>query len=133
MRSHFSKIHVRYVETDQMGVVYHGNYAQYLELARMEWLEEFGLLYKAMEERGLILPVYKMSINYKKPAVFGDEIEVETILRKRPTARITFDYIVRNKSAQILVEASTVLVFIDQKSNRPIKCPNYILEALGFS
>ncbi len=51
---HFNKIsfRVRYGETDQMGVVYHGNYAQYLEMGRVEWLRELGISYKNMEKNG---------------------------------------------------------------------------------
>ena len=49
MNTHQTTIKVRYAETDQMGVVYHGNYAQYLELGRLEWLSALGISYKEME------------------------------------------------------------------------------------
>ncbi|HBO30667.1 MAG TPA: thioesterase, partial [Leeuwenhoekiella sp.] len=58
MKTHNSSVKVRYGETDQMGVVYHGNYAQYLEVARIEWLSDLGVSYKKMEENGVMLPVY---------------------------------------------------------------------------
>ncbi len=113
-----------------MGVVYHGNYAQYLELARIEWLETLGISYKKMEEEGVMLPVYNLNISYKKSAVFDDEIKVETTLRKIPTASIIFDYKIFNKSEELLTVASTELVFINKKTNRPMRCPSYILDKL---
>lgn len=125
-----SFVKVRYAETDQMGVVYHGNYAQYLELARIEWLSALGISYKTMEEEGVMLPVYKLDITYKKSAVFDDEIRVQTSLREIPSARIIFDYKIFNKQEQLLTIASTELVFINRKTNKPMRCPSYILDKL---
>lgn len=130
MKTHNYFVKVRYAETDQMGVVYHGNYAQYLELARIEWLQTLGISYKEMEENGVMLPVYNLEISFKKSAVFDDELRVETSLRKIPTARIIFDYKIFNKNEDLLTIASTELVFIDMKSNRPIRCPQHILDKL---
>jgi acyl-CoA thioester hydrolase len=57
-------VRVRYAETDQMGVVYHGNYAQYFEMGRVEWLRNIGISY--MDGRnGIMLPVVSLNINYK--------------------------------------------------------------------
>ena len=72
MKTHNSSVKVRYGETDQMGVVYHGNYAQYLEVARIEWLSDLGVSYKKMEENGVMLPVYDMRYSFLKPAFFDD-------------------------------------------------------------
>ncbi|HET8809806.1 MAG TPA: thioesterase family protein [Flavobacteriaceae bacterium] len=130
MKNFFSSISVRYAETDQMGVVHHGNYPQYLELARIEWLEQFGLSYKKMEDDGIMLPVYEMHFKFSRPAKFGDTLVVETILREMPRAKITFDYTIRNQENELLTKASSVLVFMDANSKRPIKCPDYILEKL---
>ncbi len=129
---HFNKIsfRVRYAETDQMGVVYHGNYAQYLELGRVEWLRDLGFSYKEMEENGVALPVISLRLNFKKSAVYDDLITVVTRLVKTPSVRIEFDYEIYNESGEILVEANTVLAFMDTQKNRPVKCPEYILEKL---
>ncbi len=121
---------VRYAETDQMGVVYHGNYAQYLEMGRIEWLRRLGISYKKMEENGIMLPVVSLSLNYKKSATYDDLITVETHLKKKPLVKIEFDYIIYNESNEILAEANTVLAFIDMKKNKPVRCPDYILEKL---
>jgi acyl-CoA thioester hydrolase len=124
---------VRYGETDQMGVVYHGNYAQYLEIGRVEWLRAKGISYKKLEESGVILPVISMQINFKKSAVYDDLITVETILKKTPSVRIEFDYKIFNENNELLIEANTVLAFLDKKKNRPIKCPEDLLERLTKS
>lgn len=132
MKNYISKIRVRYGETDQMGVVHHGNYAQYFELARIEWLENIGISYKAMEKNGVMLPVYKMNIKYIRPAHFDDLLYIETSLKNKPTAKIDFQYFIRNKEGKLLTEGETVLVFTDTKNNRPMRCPQYILKKLGF-
>lgn len=123
---------VRYGETDQMGIVYHGNYPQYLEMGRVEWLRSFGVSYKKMEESGIMLPVVSLGINFKKPAVYDDLITVRTILKKKPAVRIEFDYEIYNEADEVLIEANTVLAFMDMKRKRPVKCPDYILEKIGI-
>lgn len=122
---------VRYGETDQMGIVYYGNYAQYLEIGRVEWLRSLGVSYKWMEENGVMLPVISLQIDYKNSARYDDIITVRTILKKMPSVRIEFDYIILNEEKEILVEANTVLVFMDAHKKKPIKCPEYILEKLS--
>ncbi len=121
---------VRYGETDQMGVVYHGNYAQYLELGRVEWLRALGITYKSMEEDGIMLPVISLHIDYKKSALYDDLLTVETRLKNRPLVKIEFDYRLFNESGELLATANTVLAFMDKNTGRPIKCPDYILEKL---
>ncbi|ALM07306.1 thioesterase [Sediminicola sp. YIK13] len=121
---------VRYGETDQMGVVYHGNYAQYLEMGRVEWLRALGFSYKKMEEEGVMLPVISLQINFKKSAVYDDLIRVVTILKKRPSVKIEFDYKIYNEADEILIEAHTVLAFINKTTKRPMKCPEAILEKI---
>lgn len=124
------QIRVRYGETDQMGVVYHGNYALYLEMGRIEWLRKLGVSYKSMEENGIMLPVVSLTINYKKSAGYDDVINVKTQLKNRPTAKIEFEYEITNKDGEILTNASTVLVFVDMKTGRPTKAPQYILDLI---
>lgn len=130
MKSHTSFVKVRYGETDQMGVVYHGNYPQYLELARIEWLNSLGISYKSMEEEGVILPVYNLNITYKKSAQFDDLLSVVTTLRNIPTVRIIFDYKIYNQMEELITEASSELIFVNTKTKRPMRCPKYILNKL---
>ncbi len=125
-----TSVKVRYSETDQMGVVHHGNYVQYLELARIDWLSKLGISYKTMEENGIMLPVYTMDFKFKKSAFFDDDLTVKTYLRKIPTARIVFDYEIYNQHQELLTIASTSLVFVDSETKKPVSCPNYLLEKI---
>ena len=125
------QIRVRYGETDQMGVVYHGNYALYLEMGRIEWLRKLGVSYKKMEENGIMLPVVSMSLNFKKSARYDDLINVKTQLKNPPTAKIEFDYEITSENGQILALANVVLAFIDMKTNRPVRAPQYILDVIN--
>ncbi|MBT8322957.1 MAG: acyl-CoA thioesterase [Eudoraea sp.] len=121
---------IRYGETDQMGIVYHGNYAQYLEMGRIEWLRSLEISYKTMEESGVILPVISLQINYKKSAFYDDLITVVTRLKSKPEVRIEFEYEIYNEKQELLATANTVLAFMNKETKRPIRCPGYLLEKI---
>lgn len=123
-------VKVRYAETDQMGVVHHGNYPQYCEIARIDWLEHLGISYKSMEEEGIMLPVYEMHFKFIKPATFDQLLRIETYIKETPGARIQFYYSIYNEEDELITTATTVLVFMDSVTKRPIRCPGYILEKL---
>jgi len=130
MNSYETKIRIRYGETDQMGVVYHGNYSNFLEIGRTEWLRALGVSYKQLELDGIMLPVISLSLKYKKSACYDDVICVKTILKKEPTATIEFDYEITNEEGEILTLGNTILAFINMKANRPTRCPKFILDKL---
>jgi acyl-CoA thioester hydrolase len=130
MREHQINIRVRYAETDQMGVVYHGNYAQYFELGRVEWLRNLGISYKSIEEQGIMLPVVSLTMNYKKPARYDDLLTVKTIMKSQTSVKIEFDYEIYNEAGELLTIGNSILVFVDIKSGRPVTPPNYFTEKL---
>ena len=130
MRQNSFSFRVRYGETDQMGVVYHGNYAQYLEMGRVEWLRAMGISYRSMEENGIMLPVISLQLEYKKSAYYDDLLTVETSLVKTPAVKIEFDYQIFNEKQELLVKGNTVLAFMDMETGRPTRCPDYVLEKL---
>lgn len=123
-------IRVRYGETDKMGVVYHANYAQYLEVARVEWLRRLGISYRSMEENGVMLPVISLHIDYKNPARYDDLLTVVVGLKKDPGVKIEFEYEIFDENGRILIRANTVLAFINMSTGKPVRCPEYILEKL---
>lgn len=128
MPTHEISFRVRYGETDQMGYVYYGNYAQYFELGRVEWLRNLGISYKRMEDSGIMLPVLNLNINYLKPAKYDDLLTLKTTLLKKPSVRIEFNFELFNENGELLTKGYTSLVFIDMKRNRPTKAPDYIIE-----
>lgn len=131
MKIHEFNVRVRYSETDQMGVVYHGNYAQYFEMGRVEWLRNMGVSYKWMEENGVMLPVVSLTMNYKKPARYDDLLTVKTIFKSQTSVKIEFDYEIYNEKEELLTIAHSVLVFVDMKTGRPMTPPDYVLEKIS--
>ncbi|MDX1829170.1 MAG: thioesterase family protein [Lutibacter sp.] len=130
MLSSTIQFRVRYAETDQMSYVYHGNYAQYLEMGRIEWLRNIGISYKEMEESGIMLPVFNLNINYLKPAKYDDLLTLKTTLVKTPSVKINFNYEIYNEQNELLTTATTTLVFINMKTNKPTRPPKYLLDKL---
>jgi len=132
MISSYTSFRIRYGETDQMGVVYHGNYAQFLEMGRIDWLRSLDISYKNMEENNIILPVISLQCSFKKSAEFDDEITVKTTLKKIPAVKIEFEYEITNQKNELLTTGNTVLAFLNKTTKKPIRCPEYILEKLNM-
>jgi acyl-CoA thioester hydrolase len=130
MKKTTTKLKIRYSETDQMGVVHHGNYAQFFEIGRLDWINKLGISYKKMESEGVLLPVLSLEVNFIKSAYYDDEIVVHTYLIEKPTAKIKFEYEIYNSSNELITTAKTELVFVSKKNNKPIRCPNYFLERI---
>lgn len=124
------EILVRYSETDQMSFVYHGNYVKYFEIGRITWLKKLGISYKKMEEEGILLPVIELSINFKKPALFDDKLILKTKLKRIPSYMIEFDFEIK-RDDQLITLGYTKLVFLNSKTNKPMRCPNNILKLIG--
>ena len=122
-----TKIRVRYGETDQMGVVYHGNYALYFEEARTNALRQIDVSYKNMEENGVMMPVVNLTMDYKRPAKYDDVLTIKTTLLELPSVKIILTYEVFNESNELLTTGSSTLVFVDMKTNRPTRCTEPLL------
>jgi len=127
--SNITEFRPRYSETDQMGVVYYGNYASYFEVGRVELLRQIGMTYAQMEATGTMLPVVHMSIDYKRGAKYDEQIFLETKLIELPTRKISFYHHLRDGSGNTLVTGKVVLVFCDTKTFKTKSCPSD-LEAL---
>jgi len=122
-------IRTRYAETDQMGYIHHGVYPAYLEMARIEWLKQFGISYKSMEINGILLPVYQMKIKYFKPLTFDQLIKVHVRLNKQVGARLQFGYVITDESGQKTTEATVEVVFANRQG-KPIRPPREILDKI---
>ncbi|NAW50310.1 YbgC/FadM family acyl-CoA thioesterase [Elizabethkingia argentiflava] len=121
-------LRVRYAETDPMKYVYYGNYATYLEVARVELLRHIGISYDEIEKRGIWLPVSEYKIKYIKPAFYDEELKIEVSIKQRPGVRIVFDYEIYNEAQEKITQASTVLFFLDSQKKKIIHCPDWIME-----
>ena len=119
MFTHTTKIRVRYGETDQMGYMYYGNYAEFYEVGRVEMLRSLGLTYSGMEQSGIMMPVLELKCKYLKPALYDEEISVKVIMDKMPGIRIHFRYELTNEKGELINTGETLLVFVNMKTNRP--------------
>lgn len=130
MKEHQIQVRVRYSETDQMSVVYHGNYVPYFEMGRVEWLRNKGISYKSLEESGIALPIVSMTINYKKPARYDDLLTVITKFKGQSSVKVEFDCEIRNENNELLTTAHFLLVFVDVNLGKAILPPQYILDIM---
>ncbi|MFA6947061.1 MAG: thioesterase family protein [Pedobacter sp.] len=132
MFSHTTKIRVRYADTDQMGYMYYGNYAEFYEVGRVEMLRSLGLTYKSMEESGIIMPVTDLKCKYILPALYDEEITVKVFIDKMPSLRIHFRYELYNESDDLINMGETTLVFIDQEKKKACLPSDEFLEKLSI-
>lgn len=123
-------LRVRYGETDPMKYVYYGNYAEYLEVARVELFRTIGISYDEIEKQGIWLPVSEYKIKYLKPGLYDQVLEIHTYVKNKPGVRIEFDYEIYNDSKEKITEASVTLFFLDAKTNKIIKCPDFLMKLI---
>jgi len=123
-------LRVRYAEADPMKYVYYGNYAQYFEVARVELFRSIGMSYNEIENQGIWLPVSDYKIKYLRPALYDQKLEIRTYIKKIPGVKIEFEYEIYNEDHVKITEASTTLFFLDAKTNRVIKCPDFLMQLI---
>ena len=125
-------IRVRYAETDQMGYVYHGNYAAYFEVVRTEAFRKLGINYKEMEADGVGMPVSEIRTRFRRPARYDDLLTLRLLLREPPEgARLWLEYEIYNEAGQLLTEGHTLMVFVKTATGRPVPMPAGIQERLA--
>ena len=131
MYESITQMRVRYAETDQMNVVYYGNYAQYFEVGRVESIRQLGYTYKDMEASGVIMPVVEMNVRYLRPATYDDLLTVKTTLREIPdNHRIEFFQDVLNEDGKLLCAGRVVLYFLESVTRKKTIIPQAMKEKL---
>ena len=115
---------MRYAECDSMGFAHHSVYATYYEEARTEIMRSLGLNYKSMEDSGIIMPVRKMSFEFKKAAFYDDLLHISVFLDRVEGIRCSFHYEIRNEKGDLLNTGSTELFFAQKSTLKPIKLPS---------
>ena len=129
-----TQIRVRYAEIDQMNVVYHGNYAQYFEVARAEAIRELGITYKDMEAMGVIMPIVELHVKFLRPAHYDDLLTIKTMLKELPTEhRIEFHQEVYNEKEKLLTIGKVVLYFMNAETKEKTVMPEVLrLKLAGY-
>lgn len=126
-----TKIRVRYAETDQMGVVYYGNYAQYFEVARAESIRDLGYTYRDMEASGVIMPVVELHCKFMRPANYDDLLTVKSTVKELPVDhRIEFHQEVFNEKGKLLATGKVVLYFVTAKEMQKTTMPETLRKKL---
>jgi len=129
---HKTQIRVRYGETDQMSYTYHGVYAQYYELGRVEALRSLGYSYREMEEKGAVMmPVMSLNQRFVRPAVYDELLTIQTTLRKMPERFITFHVEIFNDAGKLVNGGSVKLCFLDKHSRKSRLAPDVLVEKLN--
>ena len=106
---------VQYYETDMMGVVHHANYIHCMEEARIEWMDQLGFSYAAMEEKGIISPVKALSCEYKAPCTFGDTVIVAISVESFNGVVMVIRYVMKKETGDIVCEARSEHVFLNRE------------------
>lgn len=131
MFTHRTQIRVRYGETDQMGYLYYGNYAQYYEVGRAEMIRSLGLTYRDLEvEHSVMMPVMSLNMRFVRPALYDELLTVTTTLRKLPERTITFHHEIFNEKNKLVNGGSVKLTFIDAKTYKSIDAPEVLVGKL---
>ncbi len=131
MYTHETKIRVRYGETDQMGYLYYGNYAQYYEVGRAEMIRELGLSYRDLEAvHHTLMPVMTLNMRYVRPAFYDELLTVQTTLRKLPDMTITFHIEIFNENKELVNGGMTKLCFVDSQTNNSVSAPEVLVNLL---
>lgn len=125
------EIRVHYALTDQMGVVYHGNYAQFYEIGRTEALRSLGITYHSLEQLGFFMPVIEMNMKFLRPARYDDLINVKITLKEIPANhKIAFHGEIFNQKNELLNVSTVILYFMDAKTMTRVNMPESIREKL---
>ncbi|MCD8904981.1 acyl-CoA thioesterase [Staphylococcus chromogenes] len=116
-----TEIESRYQETDQMGVIYHGNYATWFEVARTDYIRKLGLDYSEMENAGVVSPVTELNINYKKSVTYPEKVIVKTWVSKFSRLRSRYQYEIYNAKGEIVTTGYTDNVLITKDGHKPVR------------
>ncbi len=125
-----TKIRIRYVDVDQSGFVYNGNYATFYEVGRTEALRQMGHTYKEMEEQGVVMPLLNQYSRFHRPAYYDDLLTVVTFIPEIPKAKIRFEYKIFNEKDVLLNEGYNELVFLNKVTGKPQRAPVWFIQLL---
>lgn len=126
-----TQIRIHYALTDQMGMVYHGHYAQFYEIGRAEAIRQIGYTYKDIEAMGIIMPVVDIHSRFLRPAKYDDLVTVKTILKELPLHhKIVFHHEIYNEQDELLNTGDITLYFMDAKTMKRCEMPGELREKL---
>ncbi len=116
-------IRVRYVECDPMGYLHHSNYLPYFEMGRTELLRQMGVNYRNLEDRGFIFVVASISVNFKRPIRYDDQLELVTRIQRQTRARIDHVYELYNQQSRLLLTTAESTIACVNRKGEPTAIP----------
>lgn len=119
-------IRVRYADTDQMGVVYYGNYPAFFEVGRSEYMRQKGYPYRDVEEMGYYFVVVGLEAKYYGNATYDDIVVVKTRVTEVKSRGVTFHYVITRDGA-LVVEGSTKHICVNS-DKKPVTIPQKVIE-----
>jgi len=129
--THNTQIRVHYALTDQMGVVYHGHYAEFYEIGRTEALRSLGITYKEVEAAGVIMPVIEIHTRFLRPARYDDLLTVTTNVKELPIHhKIVFYSEIFNEANELLSAGTVSLYFMEKNTMKRCAMPDVMKEKI---
>ena len=125
------RVRVRYAETDQMGVGYHGAFLPWLEVARTAWLREHAVSYRELEAGGIHLPVIELHCRYRRPVRYDEELRIEAVALPSGRCGIRFRYRVLRPSDGVLAATAETRHAAISGEGGVRRLPAAVLRALG--
>ena len=119
---------VQYYETDQMGIVHHSNYIRWLEEGRIDLMEQMGLGYEQMEEKGILSPVLSVEADYLRMVHFGDTVTIQTFIKKYNGIKLTVGYeIISDRTGMVHCRGTSKHCFINRQG-KPLSLKQSCIE-----
>ena len=123
------RIRVPFYDVDSIQMVWHGNFLKYLEQGRESFGSKYGLEYMYIYNNGYVAPIADMHLEYRNTAGMGDTLIVETTYKPCLGAKLMFDYnIIRESDGAVILEASTVQLFISKTGVFEVSTPDFLVE-----
>ena len=130
MITHTTERRVLYAETDKMGYLYYGHYASYYETGRAEFIRDYGITYKTLEDdHNVMMPVAHMECRYKLPAGYDELLTIKTYLKEVPRRLFHIEHDILNEKGSIINQGVIKLFFVNRHTNKKVSCPEYVTRA----
>jgi acyl-CoA thioester hydrolase len=127
------RVRVRFAETDQMGIVYYANYMVWMEIGRVELCRALGIRYRDMErDDGVLLTVAEATCRYLAPALYDEEVEIETWIETSHPRMVAFAYEMKSPETGVVhAKGQTKHIFCG-RDLKPTRLPAKYHAAFGI-
>lgn len=123
---HIEHFHVKFNETDALGIVWHGNYVGYFENGREAFGRKYGLTYMDIKKHGMVVPIVKIYCEHKKPLRYPEEAYIVTTYIDTMAAKLIFNFEIYNQQNELVCSGETIQVFTDLEANLILNIPPFL-------